>query len=193
MRKLGFLMCIVAAMALCASGQTLITFSDMPSVNHPSRMPDNYPGASYLNWDNFYDVDPLLWSGRGPGFLMGPDVRVAFIGGPLCNEQPSACFGSIKVALAPNSTASFQPLQISLAAGWFPNKVVVNAYDHSGLLGSVTWNLTTRARTFTFPAEWTNVTQLMFYPSPLDVRELPRILPHAGSMVVYTFLLYMNP
>jgi len=184
MRKIGLLVCIVAVLALCASGQTLITFSNMPSTNHPLRMPDNYPGASFMNWDNFYFVSPQLWSGSGPGFEMGPDVRVAFVGGPLCSLQPSACFGSIKVVLAPNATASFQPLQISLAAGWVPNSVVVHAYNQSGLVGSVVWKLTTSAQVFTFPPEWTNVTQVMFYPSPA--------YRQAGSMVAYTFLVTLN-
>lgn len=184
MKRIVLLVCIVTAMALCASGQMLITFSDMPSVNRPLAMPDDYPTDTYLYWDNFYYVSPNLWSGAGPGFFTGPDLRVIFIGGPMCTLQPNVCHGSIKVAVTPNATASFQPVSISMAAGWVPNSVVVTAYNHSKLVGSRVWRLTTLAQRFDFPAEWTNITQLTFYPSPARGQ--------MGSMVAYAFLLNLN-
>jgi len=184
MKRIGLLLCIVIAAALCATGQTLIDFSDMPSVNVPVPVPDDYPAGSYLNWDNFYYVSPLLWSGAGPGFTTGPEIRLAFVGGPMCSTG-GMCSASIKVPVTPNSTASFQPLSITLSSGWVANNVVVVAYDHSKFLGSVVWNLTTTAQSFDFPTYWTTVTQLRFFPSPAQGQQ--------GSTVIYTLSLNIEP
>lgn len=182
MKRVGLLVCVITALALCASGQMLITFADMPSVSQPSPMPQDYPTDTYLYWDNFYYVSPLLWSGSGPGFLKGPDLRVAFIGGPMCYAQPSICHGSVRMPILPGKSLEtvFQPLKISLSAGWFPNKVMVIAYYHSELVGSVVWPLTIKAQEFDFPASWTNVTELKFIPITSGGK--------AGSVVAYAFL-----
>lgn len=186
MKRIGLLVCVITAMALCASGQTLITFSDMPSVNQPSPMPQDYPTDTYLNWENFYYVSPMQWSESGPGFFRGPDVRVAFIGGPMCYTQPSVCHGSLRIPISPGKSLDFpfQPLKIWLSAGWFPNKVMVLAYNHSQYLGSVVWPLGITAQEFDFPATWTMVTELTFIPIPSGGQ--------VGSMVAYAFLVNLN-
>ena len=182
MKRVGWLVCVIAALALCASGQMLITFADMPSVSQPSPMPQDYPTGTYLNWDNFYYVSPFMWSESGPGFFRGPDLRVAFVGGPMCTAQPSVCHGTVRVPTFPGMGPDmiFQPLSISLSAGWFPNKLMVLAYNHSTLLGSVVWPLTLTAQRFDFPADWTEVTELQFIPIPSKGK--------IGSMVAYAFL-----
>jgi len=188
MKKVGLFVCILAAMTLSASGQMLITFNDMPSVDHPAVMPDNYPTSTYLNWENFFYVSPAMWNGSGPGFFTGPDLRVAFVGGPMCELQPSVCYGSIKLGVAPNSTATFQPLSITLAAGWAPNNVEVLGFNKSQYLGRITWKLTLKAHQYFFPDKWTNVTQLILYPTPTQGSAIGK----AGSFVAYTFYLNMN-
>jgi len=179
MKKIGSLLCLVFALALCATAQTVITFSDMPSVNIPVPVPDGYPTGSYMNWPNFYYVSPLLWSQAGPGFTNGPNARVAFFGGPTC-AQAVGCSASIKIPVAPNATAAtFTPVSMNVASGWVPNSVVVVAYNQSTFVGSVSWALTTASQTFNFPQGWNNITQLNFFPGPAQGQ--------AGSMVIYTF------
>ena len=185
LRRIGLLVCLVLATALFATAQQMmIDFSDMPTVNRPVPLPDDYPLGTGMTWDALYYVSPNLWSGAGPGFTTGPDVRVAFLGGDMCKQTPTICTASIKLPVAPNSTNSFQPISMNLSAGWANNQVVVIAYFHSQLVGQVTWNLTTDSQTFNFPSEWTQVTQLRFFPGPIQ---------HAsGSVVIYTFTLNMQ-
>jgi hypothetical protein len=54
MKKIGLLICLLAALAMCANAQTLIDFSDLPAVANPIALPENYPSGSYLMWSNFY-------------------------------------------------------------------------------------------------------------------------------------------
>jgi hypothetical protein len=182
-KKLASLLCLVVALSLCATAQTLITFSDMPSVNVPVPVPEGYPAGSYLTWNNFYYVSPLLWSGTGPGFSSGPNLRQAFMGGPLCTQAIN-CTASISIPITPNSTASFQPVSANLSAGWAANSVLVVAYNQSNFLGSVTLALTTTSQEFNFPTNWTNVTQLRFFPTPAQGQP--------GSMVLYTLTVNLN-
>jgi hypothetical protein len=90
--------------------------------------------------------------------------------------------------MTPGAVASigkgFQPISISLAAGWQKNSVAVTAYNNSKFLGSFVWQLTTKPTLFKFPVAWTNVTQLVFTP-----RFNPSVANSAGSMVVYSFVL----
>lgn len=188
MKKLVLLVSLVAVLALCASAQTLINFSQMPLASTPSPMPDRYPAQSNMYWDNFYYVTPGLWHQSGPGFHVDPATQhntVGFIGGPLLCTAANVCTGSIKMQAAAARPASFTPISILATAGWAPNTVLVTAYNNSRFVGRVTWNLTLTPRTFVFPATWRGVTQLVF---ALDV---PRVTarPQAGSMVIYSFVL----
>jgi len=192
MKRISLLFCIVIAAALCASGQEMmVTFSDMPSVNAPTPLPDNYPTGTYLNWDGIYYVSPMMWSGAGPGFFTGPDTRVAFLGGDMCKLSPAICSASVKIPVGPTATLAFQPLNMVVAAGWASNNVVVLAYNQGTFLGSTSWKLSTTAHIFSFPANWTNVTQLTFIPSPVPSGAARRA-GQAGSVVIYTFTLNMQ-
>lgn len=192
MKRTVLLVSFLAVIALCAQAQTFIQFGDMHYASVPTPMPDNYPFGTNLSWDNFLYVTPGLWSGAGPGFWVDPSTPhniVAFIGGPYCNVAAS-CGGSIKLvpsAVTPTGKG-FQPISISLSAGWQQNGVIVTAYNNSKFLGRVEWKLTTKPTLFKFPAAWPNVTQLVFTPrfSIISTK------PPAGSMVVYSFLLVQH-
>jgi len=189
MKRIVLLFCLVAALALCASAQVYINFANMPLAKTPTLMPDYYPPAMNMLWDNFYYVTPGLWSGEGVGFWVSPATQhstVAFIGGPLCTLTVP-CTGSIKesaIMIAPVKR-TFTPVSISLSAGWASNTVRVTAYNNSTFVGTVTWTLTTKPQTFSFPAAW-NVTQLAFTPGFIDANT---VNPKPGSMVIYSFVL----
>src|SRR5271167_1063255 len=105
MKKTLVLLACVLALALGASAQQQISFSNLPLVSSPTLLPSGY---SQLNWSNFFYVDPLEWSGAGPGYKYGPDHGdVAFIGEQHCLYDPLmigrvtlplACFGTISSA-----------------------------------------------------------------------------------------------
>ncbi len=187
MKQIVLLISFVVAVALCASAQTYINFHEMPTAWNPSLMPDNYYG---MTWDNLYYVTPGIWSGEGAGFWVDPTTQhniVAFTGGPLCN-LPAACYGSIKLLVAPNATATFTPMTMQVSAGWVTNNVIVTAYNNSEFVGRLLWRLTTTPQTFSFPATW-NVTQLVFTP---DVGTSHSVYPTDGSMVMYNFYFLLH-
>jgi hypothetical protein len=186
MKRMVLLISLMATLTLCASAQTYIDFHQMPWANAPTKMPDIYPAEFNLNWDNFYYVTPGLWAGGGPGFLVDPAVQhntVAFVGGPFC-VSANVCHGSIKMVGA-NANANFQPISISLTAGWAANTLSVTAYNRSEFVGNVVWKLTTSPQLFKFPPAWTNVTELVFAPNIIKTN---LIQPLPGSMVIYSFL-----
>ncbi len=190
MKKTFLLVTLVAVLAVSASAQTYIDFHQMPIVNTPAPLPDNYPSGSGLVWDHFYYVTPGLWKDAGPGFWIDPASHhntVAFVGGTHC-YLPAACFGSIKLQQPIGKSLAlpaFKPVSVSLSAGWLPNKVTVTGYDNSKVVGTVDWQLTTKPQTFSFPAAW-RVTQLVFTSEfiPSSTNH-----PQAGSMVVYSLIL----
>jgi len=189
MKRIVLLISFLAVLGLCASAQTYIDFHQMPLAKTPTLMPDFYPEGMNLYWDNFYYVTPGLWSGAGQGFWVDPATQhntVAFIGGPLCTLD-IPCNGSIKISqiMMHPGNQTFTPMSISMSAGWVPNTVTVTAYNNSTFVGRVTWKLTTKPQTFSFPAAW-NVTQLVFTP---DIAISNAVHPQAGSMVIYTFIL----
>ncbi len=189
MKRIVLLVGFLTVIALCAPAQTYINFSDMHPVAAPTPMPDNYPVKANLYWDNFLYVTPGLWSGAGPGFYVDPATQhntVAFIGGPYCNLART-CSGSIKLQTMQMTPMlkTFQPGRISLAAGWFPNTVIVTGYNNSKFVGSVEWKLTTKPTFYSFPTAWT-VTQIVFTPM---FKPTNTTYPPAGSMVIYSFLL----
>ncbi len=190
MKRIALLIAFIAAMALCASGQTLINFHGMPIAWTPTLMPDNYPENSNLYWDNFYYVTPGIWSGEGAGFWVDPSTEhntVAFMGGPLC-PLTVPCSASIKMNPSHSVYGTFTPMSITISAGWMPNKVMVLAYNNSRFVGRLRWDLTTTPQTFAFPAAW-RVTQLVFTPEPIHANT---VNPPIGSMVVYDFTLMTN-
>ena len=194
MKRIGLLI-FVLAVAVCAGAQTtmMLTFSDMPSTGIPTPIPDNYPTSTYLNWDGFYYVSPMLWTGAGPGFFTGPDARVAFLGGYMCKQDPAICSATLKLAVGPNSTAAFHPVNMVVSAGWSANNVVVLAYNHGQFVGSMPLKLSTTAHIYTLPLNWGMVTQLTFIPSPIPAKATNRLGGQAGSMVLYTLTVEMQP
>ncbi|HEY1731548.1 MAG TPA: hypothetical protein VGG15_07355 [Terriglobales bacterium] len=189
MKRTVLLVSFLVVIALSAHAQTFIQFGGMHWVSIPTQMPDNYPPGTNLSWDNFLYVTPGLWNGAGPGFWVDPATPhniVAFTGGPYCNIAAS-CGGSIK--LMPSAETStgrgFQPISMSLPAGWQQNGVIVTAYNNSKFLGSTEWQVTTKPTLFKFPVAWPNVTQLVFTPR----FNTSSTKPPAGSMVIYSFLL----
>ncbi len=188
MKRIVLLVGFITVLALCAQAQTYINFGGMNYVNVPTAMPDNYPSGTSLYWDNFLYVTPGLWSGDGPGFWVDPATphnTVSFVGGPYCNVAAN-CGGSIALRgeYTTTKTRGFQPISMTLSAGWEQNTVIVTVYNNSKVLGSMEWNLTTKPTLFKFPAAWTNVTQITFTPK----FNLSTTKP-AGSMVVYSLLL----
>lgn len=186
MKKTLCVLSFVVAMVLCVSAQTYIDFSYMPIAKVPTPMPTT-PDQFNMAWDNFLYVTPGIWTGAGAGFWVDPSTKhntVAFIGGPY----QSVAQGSVTFQLptvAPN-VRTFQPISVTLTAGWTPNPVLVTAYCNSRLVGTVTWNLTTTPTIFKFPAEWTNITQLVFTAEPMMANS---VYPQPGSAVMYNFLL----
>ncbi len=190
MKRIVLLVGFLAAMTLCASGQTYINFHEMPIASSPTLMPDNYPSGMNMYWNNFYYVTPGIWTGEGPGFWVDPSTQhntVVFMGGPLC-ALATPCTASIKLTPPNTVYGSFSPMNITLSAGWLPSGVTVLAYNNSTFVGSLRWQLTTTPQTFTFPAAW-RVTQLVFTP---DVIPANTVNPNVGSVVIYNFNMMMN-
>jgi hypothetical protein len=189
MKRIALLCGLVFILAMCASAQTYIDFSNMHLAATPSPMPDNYPGVPNLAWDNFLYVTPGAWKAAGPGFHVDPATQhnnVAFFGGAYCPAV--SCYGSIKmpvILVGPATTVpNFQPISMMLSAGWKANNLTVAAYLNSKYLGSVVWKLTTIPQIQKFPPQWTRVTQLIFTPAVANATP-----PEMGSVVVYNFIL----
>jgi len=187
MKRIGLLIFVLAA-ALCAGAQTtmMVTFSDMPSTGIPTPLPDNYPSGTYMAWDGFYYVSPMMWTGAGPGFFTGPDARVAFLGGYMCKQFPAICSATLKLGVGPTATQAFHPVNMVVSAGWSANNVVVLAYNNGQFVGSLPLKLSTTAHIYSFPANWGMVTQLTFIPSPIPAPVAKGDRGMAGSMVLYT-------
>jgi len=187
MKRIVILISFMAALALCASAQTYIDFSDMAMVKTPWPMPDNYPSGMYMNWDNFYYVTAGIWAGEGPGFQVLPTPKtVAFLGGPMCDIR-IPCHASIKL-IGPN-VAAFTPVSIQVAAGWLPSRVVVSAYSNGKFLGHTVWNLTTDLQTLSFPNAWSDLTEITFIPEFVPTNSN---YPKAGSLVIYKLAVMMH-
>lgn len=190
MKRIVLLGSFLAVVALCVNAQTpmFLDFHEMPLMKAPVNVTGAYPAQSNLIWDNFLAVTPGIWRDAGPGFRVDPATyhnNVTFLGGPW----QSFAVGSIEMIPARAGIPRvfvFQPVSMTLSAGWTANRVVVTAYLQSNAISNVVWNLTTTPRIFKFPPEWRNVTKLVFTPDP-SVKNA--IHPQAGSMVMYNFLL----
>lgn len=211
MKKIALLVCCILALAMFAGAQQFSTdFSDLPSMNIPIPMPADYPNNpfdTFITWSNFNYFNPTAdpddcpppLSTSCPGFTLAPNTNFVFIGGPDCAVGNSLCIGTLKLPVTPNATASFQPLSMTAASGWCPNKVVVMAYNRSHLLsptmsGASALQLTqTSATPVTFPASWTTVTEMRFYVLPSQQSPGCTLYPGVGSMVVFNFSANLNP
>jgi hypothetical protein len=188
MKKVAVFATLLLALAMTASAQTMIRFN-MPATATPLAIPEAYCGMS---WSGLDYVTPLLWNytngttETGAGFLAGPDVMVAFGGGPLCYKKhggqtiKNICSATVSAGVGPNAISSFTPVSVDMAFGWASDVdttvpfVTVQAYSDGNLMGSQKFELGTQAQKYTlvFP-NWGPVTELKFIPSP------------GGSIVLY--------
>ena len=148
MKKTLVLLSCILVLALGATAQNQLNFSDLPLASTPTPMPNGYGG---LNWSNIFYVDPSEWSGAGPGYKLGPDHGdVAFIGEQACILDPifggksvmlpSACYGTIS---SPSGPISFEAVSATVAGGFGPTSITVTAYNKGKYVGSSVYNLTT--------------------------------------------------
>ncbi len=155
MKKTLVLLATLLALAIGATAQQQINFSDLPLVGSPAPMPSGY---SSLNWSNFWYVDPSEYSSAGPGYnnlLTHRDV--AFIGGQHCAPVGPACFGTIT---SQGSRTAFQAISAVMAGGYQANQITVSAYNNGTFVGSVSFNLGTVAQAIRFPATWGAITEM---------------------------------
>lgn len=183
MKKVIALVFVLAfVLALSASAQTLVDFTNLPPTAIPTNVPAAYAG---LVWTTISYVNTPLYADAGPGFLTGPEAQVAFGGGPLCfpayggqrnNGAPFKHICDATIEVGPGSpNAVFQLNAVSVAAGWHATGdfITVQAYNNGVQVGSdFRINLTTTSQRAVLPA-WGPITQLVIHPSPL------------GSFVLY--------
>ena len=161
MRKVAVFVTVLLALAMTASAQQTIDFTNLPPTAVPTTVPEGYSG---LNWTGIDYVSPLLWNytngntETGAGFTAGPEVMVAFGGGPLCYKKhggqtiKNICSATIAAGVGPNALSQFTPVSVDLAAGWASDgdqSVVVQAYSDGNLMGSQKFDLQTQAQKFT--------------------------------------------
>ena len=157
MKKTLILVACLLALALGAAAQEDLNFADLPLISSPSPMPNGY---GQLNWNNFFYVDPYLWSGSGPGYRDGPVGQdVAFIGGKVCRVLQEACYGTITPS---DIYTVFSPVGAIVAGGFGPTYLTVTAYNNGSYVGSMSFPLNTGMRTLNFPSSWGLITQLTF-------------------------------
>lgn len=149
------LLFVVLGLAIGASAQELVNFSDLPDISSPSPVPNGYGN---LNWTGFFYVDPWNWGGAGQGFKHGPIGKdVGF--------SPYVC-GSIGTCYATLSASpGFELVNAHAAAGYGKNPLVVLAYYNGKYVGTQTYMMTTDVQELDFPPSWGIVTQVVFQGS----------------------------
>jgi hypothetical protein len=169
---LVLLTCLLA-LAIGATAQQQINFSDLPLVGSPAPMPLGYAS---LNWGNFWYVDPNEYATAGPGYnnlLTHRDV--AFIGGQHCGPVGPSCFGTVS---SEGSRTAFQAISAVMAAGYQANQVTVRAYNQGSFVGIFSFALGTTAQLVRFPATWGAITEMQIQTD------------EAGDLVVLEFNAY---
>ena len=187
MKKVTLLATVLLALAMTASAQQMIDFTQLAPASTPTPVPEGYAG---LHWGGIDYVAPLLWSysngsiETGDGFTTGPEAQVSFGGGPLCykkhggNTSSAICIATISAGIGPNALTQFRPDYAVVSEGWSSDgsqSIVVDAYNDGVKVGSQKFDLQTNAQKFklVFPNSWGAVTELMIHPSP------------GGSFVLY--------
>jgi len=163
MKNFGLLL-FVLVLAIAASAQQDINFSNLPDVSNPTPLPLGYQS---LNWSCLFYVDPGKWSGSGPGFdrrnhIAGTDV--AFGPGSCAGPGGSSSISSV-------DGRGFQLLSATAAAGYSNMSLTVMAYNHGIYVGSDTFLLTTDTQVLNFPPAWGYITQA--------------VLQGSGTLVLY--------
>jgi hypothetical protein len=187
MKKVTLLATVILALVMSASAQKMIDFTNLPDNATPAAIPSGY---AHLNWSGLDYVDALTYGdangnpNNGAGFYTGPEVMVAFGGGPLCFTNYGAkkadgvpskniCESTISSGLGPTALNQFQVDYAVVSSGWVSNSIVVQAYLNGVQVGSdQRYNLTTQAQKLVFP-NWGPITELVIHPSP------------GGSFVMY--------
>ncbi len=194
MKKVTLLATIVLALAMCASAQQFVDFTQLPASGSPQTVPNGYGG---LRWDaiNFVSAplypDANLYIGAGGainsgrGFYTGNEAMVAFGGGPMCYKNYGAPVQDGQVdkhicesTISAFDTAVFQVDSMTVSDGWDASGdfITVTAYNNGVQVGSsVRYKLSTTAQKLDFTKNgWGKITELVIHPNP------------AGSFVIYT-------
>jgi hypothetical protein len=159
------------ALAIGASAQQQLNFSNLPLVNSPSLVPNGYGS---LSWGNFFYVDPYTWSGSGPGYRLGPEGEdVAFVGGLFCRLNGNSCYGIL------TSSSGFELLSANVAGGYSPAAVTATAYNNGTYVGSMNFWVGTSMQTVNFPSSWGMVTEVQL-----------QVTGQTEDLVVYDVSLY---
>ena len=150
------LLFVLLALAIGATAQETVNFSDLPNISSPSPVPDGYAN---LNWTGFFYVNPFEWIGAGPGFKNGPiGEDVAF--------APYAC-SSLGCYASLSSSTGFELLSAHAAAPYATGgpggtPLVVTAYYKGKYVGTGTYMMTTEEQELDFPPSWGIVSQAVF-------------------------------
>jgi hypothetical protein len=164
----------ILALAICASAQQQIDFAQLSNSGVPSSIPENYAG---LHWSGIDAVNALTYGDAGAGFSTGPEVMVAFGGGPLCfpiygglvndgSASKNICESTITSGFGTDGVGTFQIASAVVASGWTNGSIVVTAYNNGVKVGSSQkYSLTTTSTKLVFP-NWGPITQLVIHPSP---------------------------
>lgn len=158
-------------LAVGASAQQQLNFSQLPQVNSPMPMPSGY---GQLSWGNFFYVDPFEWSGAGTGYKLGAQGEdVAFIGGEFCRLGGNTCYGTL------SDPAGFQLVSAKVAGGYGPASVTALAYNNGTYVGSKNFFVGTQMEAVDFPSSWGLVTEITL-----------QVTGQTNDLVVYSLSLY---
>lgn len=166
------ILCLLAV-AVGASAQEQLNFSQLPLVSAPAPMPNLY---GQLSWGNFFYVDPYEWSGAGTGYKLGPQGRdIAFVGGAYCQLGPAqpVCSGTL------SDPAGFQLVSAEVAGGFGPAAVTALAYNNGTYVGTKNFFVGTNIETVNFPSSWGLVTDITL-----------QVSGQVNDLVVYNLSLY---
>ena len=173
MKKIFVVVACLMALAVGATAQQQINFSDLPLIATPAPIPAGYAD---LNWSNFWYVDPSQYGAGGPGYQNPFTHRdVAFVGGQFCGPVQPGCYG---VITSLGGALRFFPSSAVMAAGYHTNQVTVLAYNQGTFVGSATYRLTTAPRIVGFPSSWGAVTEMQIQTDT------------AGDLVLFDLIVY---
>lgn len=171
MKKILVVLASLLVLAVGASAQQTLNFSQLPLVDSPSPMPNGY---GQLSWGNFFYVNPSGWSAAGPGYKLGSQAGdVAFIGGEFCRLN-NTCFGTL------TSAGGFEPLSATVAGGYGLAAVTATAYNNGAYIGAMQFFVGSQVQTVNFPSSWGMVTDVT----------LQVISQTPDDLVVYSLRLY---
>jgi hypothetical protein len=194
MKKVTLLATIILTLAMCASAQQLVDFTQLPASGSPQPVPNGYDG---LRWDAIEFVsaplypDANLYIGAngavnsGRGFFTGNEAMVAFGGGPMCYHDYGATVADgqtdkhiCESSISAWNKAVFQVDSAIVSDGWDASGdfITVTAYNNGVQVGSsFQYPLSTTAQKLDFTKNnWGKITELVIHPSP------------KGSFVIYT-------